>query len=158
MTIEAISSRLLIGTIYKEVHMSAQMYLLIGVILTSTAFGIYRNRTDGMIKTPSAGSYVTAEELGHDMGSAATFIQFSSPYCQPCKATARIIEEILVSNTDVAHVDLQVADHLDLVNQFKVLRTPTTVLVNARGHIEYRAEGLATREDLEAALAKVLNQ
>lgn len=138
--------------------MTSEMYLLIGVILVSTAFGVYRKRTDGAIRTPQTGSFVTREELGHDMGSAATFIQFSSPYCQPCKATARIIEELTAGEPEVAHVDLRVADHLDLVNQFKVLRTPTTVLVDSRGHVEYRAEGLPTREDLESALSNILSK
>lgn len=138
--------------------MTSEMLLLVGVILVSTAFGVYRRRTDGAIKTPTAGSYVTAAELGHEMGTSASFIQFSSPYCQPCKATERLIGEIVADRNGVAHVDLQVADHLDLVNQFRVLRTPTTVLVDGAGHIEYRAEGLPTRADLEAALARVLNK
>ena len=138
--------------------MTGEMYLLIGVILVSTAFGVFRKRTDGAIRTPQTGSFVTREELGHDMGSAATFIQFSSPYCQPCKVTARIIEELTAGKPEVAHVDLQVADHLDLVNQFKVLRTPTTVLVDSRGHVVYRAEGLPTREDLESALSNILSK
>ena len=138
--------------------MTSEMNLLIGVILVSTAFGVYRKRTDGAIRTPQTGSLVTREELGHDMGSAATFIQFSSPYCQPCKATARIIEELTAGKPEVAHVDLQVADHLDLVNQFKVLRTPTTVIVDSRGHVEYRAEGRPSREVLESALSNILNK
>lgn len=138
--------------------MSAEMMLLLGVILVSSAFGAYRKRFDGAIKSPRAGSFVTPEELGHDMGSQATFIQFSSPYCQPCKATERLITEVVEGHHGVAHVDLQVADHLDLVNQFKVLRTPTTVLVDGNGHIEYRAEGLPKREDLTTALGNVLNK
>ena len=138
--------------------MSAEMLLLIGVILVSSAFGAYRKRFDGTVKTSAAGSFVTDTELGHDMGSQATFIQFSSPYCQPCKATERLISEVVADHHGVAHVDLQVADHLDLVNQFKVLRTPTTVLVDGKGHIEFRAEGLPKREDLTTALGKVLNK
>lgn len=138
--------------------MTGEMYLLIGVILVSTAFGVYRQRTDGIIRSSQSGSFVTRDELGHDMGTSATFIQFSSPYCQPCKATARMIEELTNGRSDIAHLDLQVADHLDLVNQFKVMRTPTTVLVDSRGHVEYRAEGLPTREDLQSALSTVLSK
>lgn len=158
MTIEAFSSRLEISTQFQEVLMTSEMLLLIGVILVSSIFGIYRNRTDGAVKTPTVGSFVTAQELGHEMGTAATFVQFSSPYCQPCKATHRIIEELTVGQSEIAHVDLQVADHLDLVNQLRVLRTPTTVLLDAHGHIEFRAEGLPNLLDLESALKKVLNK
>lgn len=158
MTIEAFSSRLETLERHKEVLMTSEMLLLIGVILVSTAFGVHRKRTDGAIKTPNEGSFVTSQELGHDMGSSATFVQFSSPYCQPCKATHRIIEELTVGQSGIAHVDLQVADHLDLVNQLRVLRTPTTVLLDAHGHIEFRAEGLPSLPDLESALKKVLNK
>ncbi len=138
--------------------MTAEMFLVIGVILMSTAFGVYRRRTDGSIKTPEAGSFITAEQLGHDMGTKATVIQFSSPYCQPCKATNTMVDEMTSGIESVAHVDLQVADHLDLVNQLKIMRTPTTILLDGNGHIEFRIEGLPKRDEIESALESVLNK
>lgn len=137
--------------------MNSGTYIVIAVVVLSSLVGFMRIRTDGTVRSHKAGSYVTTEELGHNMGTAATFIQFSSPFCQPCKATHDLISGLVGDKPEVAHVDLQVADHLNLVNQLDVMRTPTTVLVDGSGHIEYRVEGAPRAGELADALAKVLN-
>lgn len=137
--------------------MNTGAYIVIAVVLVSSLLGFLRIRTDGTVRSHKPGSYVTSEELGHAMGTAATFIQFSSPFCQPCKATHDMVSNLISDKPAVAHVDLQVADHLDLVNQLSVMRTPTTVLIDGKGHIEYRVEGAPRPGELAEALAKVLN-
>lgn len=137
--------------------MNTGAYIVIAVVVVSSLIGFMRIRTDGTVRSHKAGTFVTAEELGHQMGSSATFIQFSSPFCQPCKATHDMIGNLVTGKPEVAHVDLQVADHLDLVNQLNIMRTPTTVLLNSHGHIEYRVEGAPRSGELAEALQKVLN-
>lgn len=135
--------------------MSSGVIALIVALGGASAFGLMRWRTDGRVTLHVAGHQISSAELGHDMGSIATLIQFSSPFCQPCKVTGDMISDVVGNQEGLVHVDLQVADHLDMVNRFSVLRTPTTVLVDARGHVRYRAEGVPRREELLAALAKV---
>ena len=137
--------------------MNTGAYIAIAVVVISSLLGFMRIRTDGSVRSSKPGSYVTSDELGHTMGASATFIQFSSPYCQPCKATHDMVANLITDKPEVAHVDLQVADHLDLVNQLSVMRTPTTVLLNGKGHIEYRVEGAPRPGELAQALAKVLH-
>lgn len=137
--------------------MNTGAYIVIAVVLLSSLVGFMRIRTDGTVRSHKAGSYVTSDELGHEMGSSATFVQFSSPFCQPCKATHDMIGNLISDKPEVAHVDLQVADHLNLVNQLNIMRTPTTVLLDGRGHIEYRVEGAPRPAELTDALQKVLN-
>ena len=137
--------------------MNTGAYIVIAVVVVSSLIGFMRIRTDGTVRSHKAGTFVTAAELGHQMGSSATFIQFSSPFCQPCKATHDMIGNLIAGKPDVTHVDLQVADHLDLVNQLNIMRTPTTVLLNSHGHIEYRVEGAPRSGELAEALEKVLN-
>ena len=137
--------------------MNSGAYIAIAVVVVASLFGFMRIRTDGTVRSHAPGSYVTPEELGHDMGKAATFVQFSSPFCQPCKATHDMITNLIDDKPQVTHVDLQVADHLDLVNQLHVMRTPTTVLLDGNGHIEYRVEGAPRPVELTQALARILN-
>lgn len=137
--------------------MNTGAYIVVGVVIFASLLGFMRIRTDGTVRSHKPGSYVTPEELGHEMGSAATFIQFSSPFCQPCKATHDMLSNLIADKPQVAHVDLQVADHLNLVNQLSVMRTPTTVLLDGNGQIEYRVEGAPRPGELAEALAKVLN-
>lgn len=137
--------------------MNSGAYIVIAVVVLASLFGFMRIRTDGTVRSHTPGSYVTPEELGHAMGKSATFVQFSSPFCQPCKATHDMITNLIDDNPQVAHVDLQVADHLDLVNQLHVMRTPTTVLLDGNGHIKYRVEGAPRSAELTQALTKILN-
>ncbi|MEI6404389.1 MAG: thioredoxin family protein [Actinomycetes bacterium] len=131
--------------------------IVVFVLLVGTVFGLNRLRTDGKVNLHRPGSYVTQAELGHPMGNRATFIQFSSPYCQPCKTTHSIVQDLAQSSPQVAHVDLQVADHLDLVNQLHIMRTPTTVLLDSRGHVVSRIEGIPRIDELHDALVKILD-
>jgi protein-disulfide isomerase len=140
-----------------EGAMNTGTYIVIAVVLLASLFGFMRIRTDGTVRSHAPGSYVTPEELGHDMGKKATFVQFSSPFCQPCKATHEMVVNLIDGNNEVTHVDLQVADHLDLVNQLHIMRTPTTVLLDGNGHIEYRVEGAPRAPELAEALSKVLH-
>lgn len=136
--------------------MDSGQWVLVSVLAAGTVFGLNRLRVDGKVNLLRPGSFVTEAELGHPMGSAATFIQFSSPYCQPCKATHTLLESLTAENPEISHVDLQVADHLDMVNKLAVMRTPTTVLLDGKGHVIYRTEGLPRTGELTEALAKVL--
>lgn len=125
---------------------------LIAVLLAGTAFGVRRLATDGRVDIHLPGHRFTSDELGHDMGQAATLLQFSSPYCQPCKATHELLSDVAQGRDGVAHVDLQVADHLDLVNRLRIMRTPTTVLLDKTGHVRFRSEGVPRRDELTSAL------
>ena len=122
----------------------------------ATAFGLLRLRSDGKVNLHLPGHYVAPSELGHPMGAHATLLQFSSPYCQPCKATHEQLERTAAAHDGVTHVDLQVADHLDMVNKLRVMRTPTTVLLDRKGVVRYRAEGVPRPDELREALEHTL--
>jgi len=51
------------------------------------------------------------------------------------------------------HVDLDVAQHLDLVRRFDVLRTPTVLLLDPRGTVVGRMSGATDRQHALAALS-----
>lgn len=126
--------------------------VLVVVLAAGTAFGLRRMATEGRVSLHVPGHRFTSEELGHDMGTAATFVQFSSPYCQPCKATHELLAEVAAADAGIAHIDMQVADHLDMVNKLHIMRTPTTVLLDAHGHVRFRSEGVPRRDELAEAL------
>ena len=130
---------------------------VVAVLAAGTAFGIKRMLTDGRVNLHTGSHHVSADELGHDMGSKATVIQFSSPFCQPCKATHDLISNQVADRDGVVHVDLQVADHLDMVNKLHVMRTPTTVLVDRKGAVRYRTDGVPRLDEFTAAIDKLTN-
>lgn len=141
----------------KAGSMDSGAVLVLVALAAATAFGVVRLRTDGKVTLHLPGHHVSPEELGHDMGERATLLQFSSPYCQPCKVTHEMLERTQAAHDGVAHVDLQVADHLDMVNKLHILRTPTTVLLDRKGMVRYRAEGVPREAELTSALDRTLS-
>jgi len=53
----------------------------------------------------------------------------------------------------VRHVEIDVADRMDLVRRLSISRTPTVLVLGPQGQITRRASGLPRRPDVDAALA-----
>lgn len=83
----------------------------------------------------------------------ATFVQFSSAVCSPCRHVARVLTALSATEEDVAHIELDVAQHPDLVRTYGVMRTPTVLLVGADGTIHGRATGAMTAVQARDAVA-----
>jgi len=93
------------------------------------------------------------DELGVPLGSAATLVQFSSTFCQPCRMTRLVLERAAATASDVAYVDLDVADHLALGERLDVTATPTVLVLDASGVVRHRATGTPRLAQVRAALA-----
>jgi thiol-disulfide isomerase/thioredoxin len=96
---------------------------------------------------------MTVADLGQPLGARATLLQFSSSFCAPCRATRQLLADVAARTDGVAHVEVDVADRLDLVRLLDVRRTPTTFVLGPRGEITRRASGLPRRDQVMAAVA-----
>lgn len=153
--------------------------VLVVVLVAATAFGLWRRRTSGRIDDRSTGGAVTpvrpdepparidtpppsaaqsalAEALAGRAGDRVTMVQFSSAFCQPCRATRRILEEVAVIVPGVAHVEIDAEDNLDLVRALDVRRTPTVLFVDAAGVVRKQASGQPRKVDVIAALGELV--
>jgi thiol-disulfide isomerase/thioredoxin len=181
--------------------------LLLVVLGSATAFGLWRRRTDGRMQhvaqvdpSPAAPSEapaaapdlldvpedrlaaedvseplvvdgqpvlavdhtvvpaahrLTAEDLGTALGERATLVQFSSAFCQPCRATRVVLGEVAGMVEGVAHVEVDAESHLELVRRLDITRTPTVLVLDAAGRIRKRATGAPRRADVIAAIGEV---
>lgn len=93
-----------------------------------------------------------AAELGAQPGRRATLVQFSSAFCQPCRATRRILAEVAGMVDGVAHVEIDAEERLDLVRALGIEKTPTVLVLDAAGRIVRRAAGMPRKADVIAAL------
>ncbi|MFJ4777718.1 TlpA family protein disulfide reductase [Streptomyces sp. NPDC088762] len=93
-----------------------------------------------------------AAELGREPGERASLVQFSSAFCQPCRATRRILAEVAGMVQGVAHIEIDAEDRLDLVRALGVEKTPTVLVLDAAGRIVRRAAGMPRKADVIAAL------
>ena len=101
----------------------------------------------------AAGGRVTPDELGAPLGAHGTFLQLSSAVCTPCRRTHAVLAAIAGERHDVSHVELDVAQHLDLVRRFDVMRTPTVLLLDGSGAVVGRMSGATDRRSALTALA-----
>ncbi|MET9699503.1 thioredoxin family protein [Streptomyces sp. NPDC006529] len=95
-------------------------------------------------------------ELGAEPGERATLVQFSSAFCQPCRATRRILAEVAAMVEGVAHIEIDAEDHLALVRELAVEKTPTVLVLDAAGRIVRRAAGMPRKADVIAALGAAM--
>jgi thiol-disulfide isomerase/thioredoxin len=117
---------------------------------THAVAGADREPADDVLPdTPREPGLVPADQLGE----RATLLQFSSAFCAPCRATRRVLADVAASVPGVAHVEIDAEHHLDLVRRVGVLRTPTTLVLDARGLEVARAAGAPRRDQVLAAVA-----
>lgn len=128
------------------------LWIVLAAVALALAFGGYRRLTDGKARAVSTEPTLDASRLGSELGSQATFVQFSSTVCAPCRATHRVLSELATTDPGVAHVDLDAETRLDLVDEFSVTRTPTVLLLDAAGVVRHRITGAVRRDQALEAL------
>jgi thiol-disulfide isomerase/thioredoxin len=132
---------------------------LVAVLAAATLFGLYRRRVDGNLRARPDGpgsQRLTPSELGVALGSRATLVQFSTAFCQPCRAARQILAEVADMVDGVAHVELDAESHLELVRRLDITRTPTVFVLDGDGRIVRRASGPPRKADVIAALGEVI--
>ena len=128
------------------------------VLIACTAFGIWYQRTRGRVVVKGGkkkAGLITAQMIGAPLGTRASLVQFSSAFCTPCRATRALLENVVEGLNDVVHIDIDAEDHLELVRELNILSTPTTLILDSRGHEVGRAVGAPKREQVLNALAAI---
>ena len=147
--------------------MSQGAWVLVAALTVATVFGAYRAVRDGRFRgthavrgvdptaeTPLSESVLAGADLDHELGQRATLLQFSSAFCAPCRATRRILTDVVGVVPGVAHVEVDAEQHLELVRRLGVLRTPTTLILDSAGREVSRATGAPTKDAVLATLAR----
>ncbi|MFI2371361.1 TlpA family protein disulfide reductase [Streptomyces sp. NPDC018833] len=95
-------------------------------------------------------------ELGAGLGRRATLVQFSTAFCQPCRATRRTLADVAGMVEGVAHVEIDAEERLELVRELGIVKTPTVLVLDSAGRIVTRASGAPRRADVIAALGRAV--
>lgn len=157
--------------------MSTGAWIAVGAVALTLVVGLWRLATDGRFRgthvvrgdagtaerastaeaapddAPAGAELVAA--VGERLGDRATLLQFSSAFCAPCRATRRVLSEVTDLVEGVRHVEVDAEHHLDATRAFGILRTPTTVVLDASGAEVTRATGAPSRDQVLSALAQV---
>jgi thiol-disulfide isomerase/thioredoxin len=150
---------------------SPGLAVAVAAVVATLGFGLWRALTDGRFRGthdikevgPSA-RLSLAEHAGRTdaplaatpwaqaLGQRATLLQFSSAFCAPCRMTRALLADIAESTPGVAHIEIDAEQNLPLVRQLSILRTPTTLVLDASGREVVRAAGAPRRDQVLRAL------
>ncbi len=128
--------------------------VLLAVLGLTAALAVVHRRSDGRIRVRDGREDL--RPLLSASGETATLLQFSSAFCAPCRATKRVLGDIAAVVPGVAHVEVDAESQLDLVRRLGILKTPTTLVLDAGGREVLRASGQPRKADVLAALAQAV--
>ena len=147
--------------------MSSGAWVVIAAVGLAVAFGLYRALTDGRFRgthqlrgvesanqTPAT-SVLGGTQWADQLGERVTFVQFSSAFCAPCRATRRILTDAAAADEGIAHVEIDAEQHLDLVRRVGITRTPTTLVLDSSGAEVTRAVGAPTRDQVARTISAI---
>lgn len=139
-------------------RVGSRMWVLVAVLLAAAALGLVWQARQGRVRDVTLADSLlpTLSALGHAPGERATLLQFSSAFCAPCRATRRILADAASAVPGVRHVELDAESNLDVVRRLNVMKTPTTLVLDAQGRVTQRAAGQPRKEQILAALAKAV--
>lgn len=134
--------------------MTGALVLLAALAVTAVLAGWHRHR-DGALRT------VTRKEdlrplVPGPVGEQATLLQFSSAFCAPCRATRRTLAEVADAVPGVTHVEVDAESHLGLARRLGILKTPTTLVLDATGREVVRASGQPRKAEVLVALGQAV--
>jgi thiol-disulfide isomerase/thioredoxin len=135
---------------------TAGLVVLVAALAAATLFGLYRRRAEGNLRAGRDTDRLSATDLGAALGPRATLVQFSTAFCQPCRAARQVLADVAGMVDGVAHVELDAESRLELVRRLNVTRTPTVLVLDGGGRIRRRASGLPRKADVIAALGEVI--
>ena len=140
--------------------MDTGSYVLLAFLVLSAAFGIYRKLSDGKLRgeiVPPQQGLTEHLHWDHDHPPQVTFLQFSSEFCQPCRVTSKVLDDVTNSFPAICHIELDVVEHLDLVKTYSISRTPTTLIIDKDGTVHFRSTGVPKKSELTAAVHELVN-
>ncbi len=127
----------------------AKLALFAALVVLSVFAGLIWKARTGRANLVKSGELVDLNKLEalkdgvrvSKYGRKVTFVQFSTEVCSQCRQTARLLGEVEAKHKDVLHVEVDVTNRLDLAAHFKVLQTPTTLVLDSSGRVKSRIGG-----------------
>lgn len=137
--------------------------MLVALVVGGAAwFVVQRGR--GTLTSATAESGVP-QAVAHLAGERITLVQVSSEHCASCARGARIWREAIAGEggevgavgerdrAGAAFVEIDAADHMDLVRELGIMTTPTTLVYDGDGVLRGRVAGAPTPRAALAVLA-----
>lgn len=133
-----------------------EVLLIAGALLVlATLVGLLLRRREGRRVAARAEERVRVSDIEGDFGEAATLVQFSTEFCTRCPQLARQLGGLAEHYWGLRHVEVDLTHRADLARHYRVLQTPTTLLVDKVGLVRARYLGIPDTATLTEDLAEL---
>ncbi len=131
---------------------------LVGLTAVATVLGVGWRSLQGRVRRTDGSTIVRAVDVPglRRLPQGATLLQFSTEVCASCTPTRAVLGELASARPGVQHVDLDVTRRPDLATRFRVLQTPTTLILDRKGVVRARIGGAPRRADVAGELDRIL--
>lgn len=135
------------------VDLTIALISVAALVVVATAAGLLWRRRDGRARAIDSAEVIDPRRLGADgLGEEATLLQFSTEMCARCPGVHRMLSEVADARDGVRHLDVDLTHRPDIAQHFRVLQTPTTLVLDRRGVVRTRFGGTPGRSVVELEL------
>jgi thiol-disulfide isomerase/thioredoxin len=136
------------------------LIVVLALVAVATVFGLIWQAAQGKAKRIASGEQIDLALLGAEkngqpvtsFGKNTTLLQFSSETCATCKQTAKLFRELEATSDGLLHIEVDLTHRLDLADKFKILQTPTTLVLDSKGVVKSRIGGAPRAATIEAEI------
>ncbi len=136
------------------------LIVVLALVAAATVLGLLWQASQGKAKRIASGEQIDLAELGATkngkpvtaFGEKTTLLQFSSETCATCKQTAKLFHELEATSDGLLHIEVDLTHRLDLADKFKILQTPTTLVLDSKGVVKSRIGGAPRAATIEAEI------
>lgn len=126
------------------------------LLAATAAVGLLLRRGQGRVRAVDSAESIDPRTLGTGpLGEDATLLQFSTELCSRCPGVHRLLSAVADERAGVRHLDVDLTHRPDLAQRFRVLQTPTTLVLDRTGTIRTRIAGAPTRAVVETELDRL---
>jgi thiol-disulfide isomerase/thioredoxin len=129
---------------------------LAALLVATFAVGALLTRRPSRARRDIDHEVIDPHRLGADgLGDVATLLQFSTEMCARCPGVHRTLAAIADDHPGVRHLDVDLTHRPDIAKHFRVLQTPTTLVLDRDGVVQTRFGGTPGRDVIELELNRL---
>lgn len=130
---------------------------IVAALAVASAIGWMINRRSGTLRASNADTESRPDTSGLGLSTTGpTVLHFSAPWCGPCSAVRRVVDQVCADLPEVTHVEIDMDADPAAARRLSVLSLPTTFIFDADGHQRFRSAGVPSAADIRAALTGLL--
>lgn len=138
-------------------HLSTALLIAGAVIALALIAGLVWRVRDGRRRAAGGLRVDQAHLSSGTLATRATLVLLSSEFCSRCPQVRRMLQTEAAGHDGVSHAEIDLTDRAELASGYRVLQTPTVLLVDADGTVRTRWAGAPRQADVAAAVASILS-